>query len=148
MSKFALARADGTVSIMTLVEGTDPKDELAKWHPDDAKTVVAIHPVEDKDIPADRTFRNAWTVKAGRVIHDMKKARNLHRDKMRVARGPKLAALDAEYQRADEKGDTAAKAVIAVKKQTLRDVTKHPDIERAATPDQLKAVWPDNLKEK
>ena len=58
----------------------------------------------------------------------------------------KLAALDVEYQHADERGDVAEKARIAAKKQALRDVTADPAIEAAQTPEALKAVWPDILK--
>ena len=50
-----------------------------------------------------------------------------------------------DYQRADEAGDTGAKADIAKRKQALRDVTADPAIEAARTPDELRAVWPAEL---
>jgi hypothetical protein len=74
---------------------------------------------------------------------DMLKARGIHRDRMRLARAPKLAALDIAYQRAHETAsDTSA---IVAQKQALRDVTADPAIDTAQMPDDLKNVWPDIL---
>jgi len=64
---------------------------------------------------------------------------------MRKVRKPLLEALDVEYQRADERDDTNAKTAIAQRKERLRDVTDHPDIADARTPDELKEVWPEEL---
>jgi hypothetical protein len=102
--------------------------------------------IDDSLIPADRTFRAAWTRDVGRLVSiDMSKAREIHRDRMRSARGPKLRELDVAYQRADEAGDIDQKRTIAAEKQTLRDITAHPDIDNAMTPDALKAIWPEVL---
>lgn len=77
------------------------------------------------------------------ITIDMTKARNIHRDRMRAARAPKLAALDVAFQRALETGgDTVS---IVAQKQALRNVTANPEIEAAQTPDDLKKVWPDLL---
>ncbi len=70
---------------------------------------------------------------------NMTKARDIHRDKVRQARNPKLAAKDVEFQRALETGaDTAA---IVAAKQALRDAPASAAIEAATTPDELKASW-------
>lgn len=95
--------------------------------------------VDATEIPTDRYFRNAWK---DDLSVDMVKARNIHRDKLRALRAPKLDKLDVEYMRADEAGDAAKKTDIATKKQQLRDVTADPAIEAAATPEDLKAVRP------
>jgi hypothetical protein len=92
--------------------------------------------------PSDRTFRNAWKLDGGAITVDMVKARNLHRDKLREMRKPLLEALDVEYQRADEAGNTAEKKKVGQKKQALRDVTADPSIDAATTPDELKAAIP------
>ena len=77
------------------------------------------------------------------ITVNMVKARNLHRDKIREARSPLLAALDVEFQRALETGaDTSA---IVAKKQRLRDAPNDPAIDHAATPEILKALWPEFL---
>ena len=70
---------------------------------------------------------------------NMIKARDIHREKVREARNPKLAAKDVEFQRALETGaDTAA---IVAAKQALRDAPASAAIEAATTPDELKASW-------
>lgn len=77
---------------------------------------------------------------------NMDKARDIKKDMIRAERNPKLAALDVEFMRAVEAGDTAAQAVIAAKKQALRDATDDPAIAAATTPDELKAVVPTALQ--
>lgn len=107
----------------------------------DREFPVSYKIVPEDQLPQDRTYRNAWTHHPEKgVIHDMAKARARHRDLLREARAGKLAALDADYMRADEAGDGAKKSDIAKAKQTLRDVTKHPDIEAAADVETLKTV--------
>jgi len=49
--------------------------------------------------------------------------------------------------RAQEAGDTQRQALIAEKKQSLRDATADPAIDAATTPDKLKAVRPDVLQD-
>jgi hypothetical protein len=118
-------------------------EEIAKWHPDRQARVAARHGViAAATIPADRMFRDAWCHAGGHVDVDMDAARGIHRDRMRQARAPLLAALDIAYQRADEQGDAAAKAAVVAQKQALRDVTDDPTIATAATAGDLAAVWP------
>ena len=70
---------------------------------------------------------------------NMTKARDIHRDKVRQARNPRLAAKDVEFQRALETGANTAAIVAA--KQALRDAPASAAIEAATTPDELKASW-------
>lgn len=116
---------------------------LAKDVPSDA-----INPqiVEAEAIPADRTFRDAWKAGPGTVEHDMTKCHELHRARMRAARALKLAELDVQFMRAVEAGDAVAMGEVVARKRLLRDVTALPEIQNAATPEVLKAVWPDCLK--
>lgn len=95
------------------------------------------------NIPTDRTFRNAWQYSGNVVEIDMPTARNIHRDTLREERKPILSGLDVDYMKALEQGsDTSA---IVAMKQKLRDVTKDPRIDAAATPDELKALTLDVL---
>jgi hypothetical protein len=145
--KYAIHRTDGGVSIMVCANATvRPEDEIAKWAQPLRDSVVSIAPIADADIPQDRTFRDGWALNGGKIVHDMAKCREVHREHMRAARAPKLAALDVQFIRAVEAGDKVAQAKIAADKQALRDVTADPAIEAAATPDALKAVWPDILR--
>ena len=70
---------------------------------------------------------------------DMAKAKEIHRNKIREARTPKLAALDIEFQKALEtSADTTS---IVSKKKALRDAPANAAIDAAKTPDELKAAW-------
>jgi hypothetical protein len=79
------------------------------------------------------------------ITINMTVARDVWRTRIRAARAPKLDALDVAYQRADEQGNSAAKQSIAAEKQVLRDATKDPRIDAAATPEELMAAWPEGL---
>lgn len=81
------------------------------------------------------------------ITVNMDKARDIKKDMIRAERNPKLAALDVDFMRAVEQGDTAAQAVIAAKKQALRDATDDPAIAAATTPEELKDVRPSSLDE-
>ncbi len=115
---------------------------IAKDVPQGASGVTVV---EESDIPADRTFRDAMVVADGAVTHDMTKAREIHKARLRALRAPKLAALDVEYLQADEAGDAASKAAIAARKQALRDITQAPELLSAKTVEELKAVMPREL---
>lgn len=80
-----------------------------------------------------------------KITIDMAKAVEIQKDKMRAAREPLLAALDVQFMRAVETENKALQLEITAKKQALRDVTNHPDFNRARTPEQLKRVWPEVL---
>jgi hypothetical protein len=155
--RFAYTRPDGGISIVNAARKQDIEQRVGKLTdaqyrahvrgrsiPPDATDVVELP--ADWSAPADRTFRDAWRLTSGKIEHDMAKAKAIHRDRLRAQRAPLLAALDVEYQRADEKGDTEKKQAIAKRKQALRDVTADPAIELADTPDALKAVIPAALK--
>ena len=86
-------------------------------------------------------FFDAWRLNdAGKIVVDMGAARDIHRNRLRVARAPKLADLDVQFQRAMEE-DADTSAIIAAKR-VLRDLTKAPEIEAAADVAELRAFWP------
>jgi hypothetical protein len=68
---------------------------------------------------------------------DITKSKNIWKDKIRIARKPKLEELDIEFVKAQETGaDTSA---IVTKKQELRDFPAQVDSK--TTLDEIKAVW-------
>tara|TARA_R100000149_G_C5826486_1_gene103730 strand:+ start:293 stop:574 length:282 start_codon:yes stop_codon:yes gene_type:complete len=70
---------------------------------------------------------------------DMAKAREIHKDKIREARIPKLQELDVEFQKALEtSADTSA---IVTKKNALRDAPADSAIDAATDEASLKAQW-------
>ena len=70
---------------------------------------------------------------------DMAKAREIHKNRIREARTPKLAELDIEFQKALETG--ASTTDIVAKKQALRDAPADSGIAAASDADALKAQW-------
>ena len=70
---------------------------------------------------------------------DMAKAREIHKNRIRDARAPKLAELDIEFQKALETG--ASTTDIVAKKQALRDAPADSGIAAASDTDALKAQW-------
>jgi len=96
----------------------------------------------DYTLPSERTFRDGWeaNVDTGAISVNMEKAKDIWRDKIRLARGSEFQALDAAFMKALETGaDTTA---IVAQKQALRDAPSDPAIDAATTPDELKAVQP------
>jgi len=70
---------------------------------------------------------------------DMAKAREIHKEKIREARTPKLAELDIEFQKALETSSSTTD--IVSKKQALRDAPADSAIASADTEAKLKAQW-------
>jgi hypothetical protein len=78
------------------------------------------------------------------ITIDITKAKEVWKDKIRVARKPVLEKLDVDYMKANEAGtDTTS---IVNDKQTLRDLPSQVDT--ATTVDEIKAVWNDMLGDK
>ena len=70
---------------------------------------------------------------------DMAKAKEIHKNNIRIARKPKLAELDIEFQKAQEtSADTSS---IVTKKQALRDAPADSAIASASDTAALKAQW-------
>ena len=132
MSKIIYTNSDGTVSV---IHPTGDVDNAIK----DVPSGKAYKIVDDSVIPSDRSFRDAWVQDNETIKEDITKARELHKNRIRDARKPKLEALDVEFQKALEtSADTAS---IVSKKQALRDAPADSGITSAADGDALKAQW-------
>ena len=70
---------------------------------------------------------------------DMAKAREIHKNNIRVARESKFAELDVEFTKALEAGTSTTD--IAAKRQALRDAPADSGIAAASDTDALKAQW-------
>lgn len=101
--------------------------------------------VDASTLPTDRDFRKAWMVSGSQCVIDMSLAREVHRDKLRAARAPKLIELDALYLREMERGPQGKPQDIATQKQVLRDLPQDTKIDAAASPAALRALWPTSL---
>jgi hypothetical protein len=109
----------------------------------DVSAGVEYKIVESVDIDDD--FFNAYefdAVTGAKLNPD--KAKVIWKNKWREARKPTLEALDIDFMKAVETGDTQKQAQIAAEKQVLRDVT---DIEiPGTTAEEIKSIWPFILK--
>ena len=132
MSKIIYTNSDGTVSIIT--PAGDVNDAIK-----DVPSGLSYEIVEDSVIPTDRSFRNAWKQNSKTIETDMTKAKEIHKDKIRIARTPKLAELDIEFQKALETSSSTTD--IVAKKQLLRDAPAASGISTAASEADLKAQW-------
>ena len=78
------------------------------------------------------------------ITIDITKAKDIWKDKIRVARKPALEKLDVDFVKAQEtSSDTTS---IVADKQTLRDLPSQVDT--VTTIDEIKAVWNDMLGDK
>ena len=139
MTKIIYSNSDGTVSIITPTGDV----ELAKK---DVPSGTAYEVVEDNTLPTNRDFRNSWignnigiATATTTITEDISKARDIHKTNIRNARTPKLAALDVEFQQAQE--TSAGITTIVAKKQALRDAPAAAGIATAANTTELKAQW-------
>ena len=118
--------------------GLTVEEIQAKDVPDGVTSYIVKH----SDLPTDTDFQNAWVYKDGKVEVDLAKAKEVHREYIRRERIEKLAALDIEFQRALETGDTSA---VVAKKQVLRDATADSAITAATSLAELRALWNTNI---
>lgn len=90
----------------------------------------------------DNDYFDGYIYADGEAVADIAACKNIHLDKFRAARAPKLAALDVAFMKAVEVFNSGEQADIAAKKQELRDITK---ITLPDTLPEIKEVWPDIL---
>lgn len=148
--RIVYTRPDGGVSILipspnARLEGETDDALIARIRardvPDDATHVSVC---DASEIPADRTFRNAWKRSGKSVQVDMPEAREIHMARIREVRNAKLAQMDIAEKLAAQgvKGDLQT---IRAKMQALRDIPQTLDLTQAKTPEQLKTLWPEEL---
>lgn len=100
-----------------------------------------------EDLP-DWVFKGAWILADGVVKVDMDKARVIHMKRIRKVRNAELDRLDIETMKALDSQDNKKSAEVGAKKQALRDIPETFDLSIATTPEELKALWPEELKPK
>lgn len=127
---------DGTVGI--LAPAPDCDLTLAEIIEKDAPKEKSNRIVDRSKIPTDRYFRAAWTDDnpTETVDVDMDRARIVHMDNIRRVRNRELERLDKEQLKGND---------VAAEKQVLRDLPANFDLSGPSTPEDLKALWPDEL---
>lgn len=136
----ALRSSDGRVSIMVVADGEGYQEKAIASFSVSNFVPVSVTEIDPSDVPTDRSYRGAWTFSDDGFGHDMDRARELHKDKLRNARAPLLAALDLEVSKALSQGRNGDVMRHEAERQRLRDVTTHPDISKAKTIDDLKKI--------
>ena len=144
--KTVIKRVDGSVAIMTLVDGADLDTAIGKWQQVHPNTYISHRQMPDDVIPTDRTFRDAWadTTPELTIDVDMAKARSIHLERIRTKRNAELSKLDVQATKAQDIGDAVTLTQIRARKQELRDLpaTLAPTLASAVSVDALKAIQP------
>lgn len=63
---------------------------LAKWHPNHLEQIISYREITAADVPADRTFRDAWTDSGSGITHDMSKCREITQRMLRFSGGDEM----------------------------------------------------------
>jgi hypothetical protein len=125
----ALSEGGKTITI----KGMSEADALAHIAAKDVPEGVQHAVVDSASLPQDRYFRKAWRFDGAGVAVDMPQARTVHMDNIRSKRDEKLKELDIEQLKGVD---------VSAQKQVLRDIPQTFDLTGAATPDELKTLWP------
>jgi hypothetical protein len=128
-----LIHKEGDLLAVTRPVGITTIDQLVEALPPGTLYVV----INAADLPEDRYFRDAWTLGETGIVVDIEKAKDIQRDHWRRLRTPKLEALDLDFMRALEAGESLV--AIAAAKTALRDVT---ETELSGTLEEIKANIP------
>lgn len=126
--KWVFEREDGGLSFG---ETRLPIDEFIK------KLPFKVVNYWQEDVDTNCEFRDAWCAKDKKQSINMEKARNIQMDKIRALRNKKLKELDIETMKGKD---------VQAEKQKLRDIPQTFDLSVATTPEELKTLWPDELK--
>jgi len=128
---------DGGVAVV-IPSGELPIEQvLAKDVPNGATGEI----VEVTDIPADRTFRNAWEKSGQSVVPNLEKSKAIAHDKRRAARAAEFAPHDEVISK-QIPGASAEQAEAA--RQNIRDKYEimQAQMDAANTVEELKALLP------
>lgn len=139
---------DKSLALTKIIGNTDVNDEINKISAERSELTYKFTLDSDKTTNAalGEFFKAIELDENNEFIHNMVKAREIWRNKIRRDRYKKLLELDVEYQRALETNDLTKMTEVASQKQVLRDAPNNPLIEAANTITELKEVYPDLLK--
>lgn len=133
--RILLKGKDGSVAIMTLVDGADKEDAIKKFKDSHPEGFYIDHFEFEGELPS-REFRDAWVHNGKEIIINPAKAATVHLQRVRNARNIKLEELDKEQLRHIASPDKLRE--LEDKKQGLRDL-----------PAKIKTLeWPEELERK
>lgn len=138
MNKKIVFMVDGKLRVVTPA----PKalevmsiDDIAKQSVPNGVEYKIIH---EKDLPNNRGFREAWSLKDGKPFVDMTKAREIQMGRIRELRNKELARLDIEQMRGLDVNE---------KKKVLRDLPENINLDAIEDEDELLNFYPRVLKD-
>lgn len=99
--------------------------------------------LEEKDIPTDQTFFNAWRLVDGKIEIDMQAARKIHMDKIRIVRNQELERVDIEIKKWGDIGQDLS--ALWNERINLRSIPQTFDLNNFTDPESLKNSWPTEL---
>lgn len=127
---------DGSVAIMSLVEGADKDEAVKKFKDSHPEGNYGDYFEFEGKLPLNREFRDAWTLNGSKIVIDEVKAKDIHLGRVRHVRNLELDKLDKEQLR--HISDATKLKEIEVRKQELREL-----------PSKIKNLeWPDILERK
>ena len=135
--RFVYTDDDGMLIIVCPADKTERTLDEIKTR--NCPTTNTIYTVQPSDCPTDRSFRDAWSYDGSNFGINITKAKEIHKENIRLAREKKFKELDVEFQRALE--TSADTTDIVAKKQVLRDYPAQAGISTAVTDTDLKANW-------
>jgi|APGre2960657373_1045057.scaffolds.fasta_scaffold02716_2 hypothetical protein len=133
---------DNSRVVVTYPSGEISINELIERVVDKSKPYTIIN---EDDLPNDTNYFEAWQLIDGKIVINMDKARDRHRDILRDERQKYFASLDILFMRAIEAMNIELQQDLASQKQKLRDITSHPAIMLATTTIELHALNIDSL---
>lgn len=145
MKRIVYTRPDGGMSVVApVIKKGKTIDEAIERCLNNGRSIppdaIDIKVIATADMPTDRTYRNAWKQGVSGVEVDMPKARIIHTEKLLEAQVVKLKEIDREE---------LAGANVTAERVTVRGFQAglKTQIDAATTPEDLKAVWPVELRE-
>lgn len=128
--------------------GASVQDCMARAKKDYGDNIESLKVIDKDKLPKDRYFRDAWKPcdKKG-IKEDLKKCRDIHMDNLRIERNKKLEKLDKEALLALEVEDKRKLMDIKIKKQELRHMPEHCDLDKCKSPKTIKEYVPEVLKD-
>lgn len=115
----------------------------ANWSRLGDPTMIGWRRINDEEhrmFERDRAYRDALTDNNGKLEHDMPKARELHKARLRHRNGDLFMSMDREWVDANAKGDKAGAAEVESRRKALRDSVDDPRIDQATSIDELKQI--------
>lgn len=130
---------DGSVALMTLVDGANKDEAIQKFMDSHPGEYLDNHVVASIKAPKNRIFRDAWKYSGdGKIEVDIKKAQEIHMNRIREVRNERLKELDIETLKNIKNLEELQR--IEDQKQILRDIP------RTLAPFNVKnPAWPGQL---